>query len=63
MNFETIIPFIKPPEPEVHCTFCKRPASAVKHLIQSQVTAAAICNDCAAHAAQRIKEETNVGAD
>lgn len=62
MNFETIIPFIKPPEPEVHCTFCKRPASAVKNLIQSQVTAAAICNDCAAHAAERIKEETDVRA-
>lgn len=59
MNFETIIPFIKPPELEVRCSFCKRPASAVKNLIQSQVTEAAICNDCAAHAAQRVKEETH----
>lgn len=51
-----IIPFrFKKKKPELHCAFCKRPASQVKKLICG-MNNVAICDECTHIAVAQIKE-------
>jgi len=54
-----VIPFARPAKVELKCSFCKRPESQVKKLFTNGLEGEdfkSICNDCVAHAKERVSE-------
>ena len=54
-----IIPLTPPPKPQLKCSFCDKPSTAVTSLISNQREGRelrAICNECLDRATQRLME-------
>lgn len=51
-----IIPFNKEKPKEACCSFCKKPKSQVKALVESTLTGKTICDKCLEICRERLRE-------